>query len=358
MNLSAGETLAVVVCFKPWAKVRKMSSRTSTLRPKRKAAGRSSGDSKHQSEADDFSRPAASSAGSIAAHAAYLQALSENNPLGIVVLDVNGTVQMCNPAFERLFGYQMSEIAGVKLDSVLAPPNLVAEAAEFTARTAGEVTRATTQRRRRDGLLLDVHIIGVPLVVGGKQLGSFAMYEDISERRRAEEARRQAEEKFRSLFENAVEGIFQTTVDGRYLSVNPALSRMCGYSSPEEMMAEVRDVGRTVYADPQCREEFKRLIQERGVIEGFEYQIRRKDGAKIWISENAHAVRDDGRRIVSYEGTVEDISERKRSELERQVTTEIIHSVNITDNLDDLLKMIHGALRKVLVRGKLLRCAV
>ena len=348
MNLSAGETLAVVVCFKPWAKVRKMSSRTSTLRPKRKAAGRSSGDSKHQSEADDFSRPAASSAGSIAAHAAYLQALSENNPLGIVVLDVNGTVQMCNPAFERLFSYQMSEIAGVKLDSVLAPPNLVAEAAEFTARTAGEVTRATTQRRRRDGLLLDVHIIGVPLVVGGKQLGSFAMYEDISERRRAEEARRQAEEKFRSLFENAVEGIFQTTVDGRYLSVNPALSRMCGYSSPEEMMAEVRDVGRTVYADPQCREEFKRLIQERGVIEGFEYQIRRKDGAKIWISENAHAVRDDGRRIVSYEGTVEDISERKRSELERQVTTEIIHSVNITDNLDDLLKMIHGALRKVL----------
>jgi two-component system cell cycle sensor histidine kinase/response regulator CckA len=348
MSLSAGETLAVVVCFKPWAKVRKMSSRTSTLRPKRKAAGRSSGDSKHQSEADDSSRPAASSAGSIAAHAAYLQALSENNPLGIVVLDVNGTVQMCNPAFERLFGYQMCDIAGVKLDSVLAPPNRVAEAAEFTTRTAGEVTRATTQCRRRDGLLLDVHIIGVPLVVGGKRLGSFAMYEDISERRRAEEARRQAEEKFRSLFENAVEGIFQTTVDGRYLSVNPALSRMCGYSSPEEMMAEVRDVGRTVYADPQCREEFKRLIQERGVIEGFEYQIRRKDGVKIWISENAHAVRDASGRIVSYEGTVEDISERKRSELERQVTTEIIHSVNVTDNLDDLLKMIHGALRKVL----------
>jgi two-component system, cell cycle sensor histidine kinase and response regulator CckA len=325
-----------------------MSSRTSTLRPKRKAAGRSSGDVKHESQADDPSRPSPSSAGRIAAHAAYLQALSENNPLGIVVFDVNGTVQMCNPAFERLFGYPMAEIAGVKLDSILAPPDRAAEAAEFTARAAGEVIRATTRRRRRDGLLMDVHIIGVPLVVGGKRFGSFAMYEDISERRRAEEARRQAEEKFRSLFENAVEGIFQTTVDGRYLSVNPALSRMCGYSSPEEMMAEVRDVGRTVYADPQIREEFKRLIQERGVIEGFEYQIRRKDGAKIWISENAHAVRDARGRIVSYEGTVEDISERKRSELERQVTTEIIHSVNVTDNLDDLLKMIHSALRKVL----------
>ena len=325
-----------------------MSSRTSTLRPKRKAAGRSSGDTKNPAQADDSARSSQSGPGSIAAHAAYLQALSENNPLGIVVLDVNGTVQMCNPAFERLFGYQVSDIAGVKLDSVLAPPDRVAEATEFTARTAAEVTRATTQRRRRDGLLLDVHIIGVPLAVGGKRFGSFAMYEDISERRRAEQARRQAEEKFRSLFENAVEGIFQTTVDGRYLSVNPALSRMCGYSSPEDMMAQVRDVGRTVYADPQCRDEFKRLIQERGVIEGFEYQIRRKDGAKIWISENAHAVRDAGGKIVSYEGTVEDISERKRSELERQVTTEIIHSVNVTDNLDDLLKMIHSALRNVL----------
>jgi two-component system, cell cycle sensor histidine kinase and response regulator CckA len=324
-----------------------MSSRTSTLRPKRKAAGRSSGGARHP-QADDSARSDASGPGSIAAHAAYLQALSENNPLGIVVLDVNGTVQMCNPAFERLFGYQMSEIAGVKLDSVLAPADRATEAEEFTARTAAEVTRATTQRRRRDGLLLDVHIIGVPLAVSGKRFGSFAMYEDISERRRAEQARRQAEEKFRSLFENAVEGIFQTTVDGRYLSVNPALSRMCGYSSPEEMMAKVRDVGRTVYADPQCRDEFKRLIEERGVIEGFEYQIRRKDGAKIWISENAHAVRDVRGKIVSYEGTVEDISERKRSELERQVTTEIIHSVNVTDNLDDLLKMIHSALRNVL----------
>ena len=335
-----------------------MSSRTSTLSPKRKAAGRpaqgapnqpkdqSKGQLKDSGDPPNGSSPSRSA--KIAAQAAYLQALSENNPLGIVVLDLNGAVQMCNPAFEHLFGYPGSEILGVDLDSVLTPADRAREAAEFTRRAAGEVVRTTTQRRRRDGLLRDVHIIGVPLVVGGKRFGSFAMYEDISERRHAEEARRQAEEKFRSLFENAVEGIFQTTVDGRYLSANPALARMCGYSSPEEMIAEVRDIGEAVYADPGCREEFQRLIEERGVIESFEYQIRRKDGSKTWISENAHAVRDASGRIVSYEGTVEDISERKRSELERQVTTEIIHSVNVTDNLDDLLRMIHSALKKVL----------
>ena len=325
-----------------------MASRTSTLRPKRKAAGRAAVTSKIEVGVAG-SAPNGHAASNIAAHAAYLQALSENNPLGIVVMDQNGAVKMCNPAFETLFGYRVSEILGSELDSLLAPPDRLTQATELTAcAVAGEVVRATTQRRRRDGVLVDVHVIAVPLVVGGQRLGCFAMYEDIGDRRRAEEARRRAEEKFRSLFENAVEGIFQTTVDGRYLSVNPALARMCGYGSPEQMMAEVRDVGQVVYADPQCREEFKRLIEERGTIEAFEYQIRRKDGTKIWISENAHAVRDARGRIISYEGTVEDISERKRSELERQVTTEIIHSVNVTDNLDDLLKMIHTALKKVL----------
>ncbi|HTS10767.1 MAG TPA: PAS domain S-box protein [Candidatus Limnocylindrales bacterium] len=288
-------------------------------------------------------------AGDAAAHAAYLQALSENNPLGIVILDTENRVQMCNPAFERLFGHRLFEILGATLDSIVSTPELVKEALDLTRRASGgEVVRLSTQRRRSDGLLVDVRIIAGPLVVDGTRFGCYAMYEDISERRRAEEARQRAEEKFRSLFENAVEGIFQTTFDGQYLSVNPAMARICGYESPEEMMSHVSDIGEMVYANPEAREEFRRLIEASGVVEGFEYQIRRKDGSRTWVVENAHAVRDADGRITGYEGTVEDISERKRSELERQVTTEIIRSVNATDNLDDLLEMIHGALRKVL----------
>jgi len=283
-------------------------------------------------------------------HAAYLQALSENNPLGIVVLDPNGRVQMCNPAFERLFGYRTAEILGADLDSLLSAPARRQEAAQLTQRAAaGEIVRSTTQRKRLDGLLVDVHVTGVPLLVNGKRVGSFAMYEDIGERLRAEKARRLAEEKFRSIFENAVEGIYVSTADGRFLSVNPALAKMCGYASPEEMMAreEVPGLGQTLDADPNFREEFKRLMKERGAVENLEYEIQRKDGTRRWISENAHAVRDASGQIIGFEGTVEDISERKRSELERQVATEIIHSVNATDNLDDLLEMIHRALKKV-----------
>ena len=322
-----------------------MASRTSTLRPRRKGGSRA--DESRNRQNAGATDPHCCDGAPSPEHAAYLQALSENNPLGIVVLDLNGRVKMCNPAFERLFGYKAAEILGANLDSLLSPPQIAEEAAHLTRRAAiGETVRASTQRRRRDGALVDVEVVGVPLVLAGKRFGSFAMYEDISERRQAEEAKRRAEEKFRSLFENAVEGIFLTTVDGRYISVNPAQARMFGYASSEQMLASAPDVAQ-MYAEPEFREEFKRLIEERGVVEGLEYQIRRKDGSRVWISENAHAVRDAGGRIVSYEGTVVDISERKRSELERQVTTEIIHSVNATDNLDELLQMIHKALKKV-----------
>src|SRR5579864_1277796 len=265
-----------------------MASRTSTLRPRRKGGSRAD-ESRHGQNAGATDPHCCDGAPS-PEHAAYLQALSENNPLGIVVLDLNGRVKMCNPAFERLFGYKAAEILGANLDSLLSPPQIAEEAAHLTRRAAiGETVRASTQRRRRDGALVDVEVVGVPLVLAGKRFGSFAMYEDISERRQAEEAKRRAEEKFRSLFENAVEGIFLTTVDGLYISVNPAQARMFGYASPEQMLASAPDVAQ-MYAEPQFREEFKRLIEERGVVEGLEYQIRRKDGSRVWISENAHAV--------------------------------------------------------------------
>ena len=265
------------------------------------------------------------------------------------MLDLQHRVQMCNPAFETLFGYQQSEILGAELDSLLAPRELLKEAAALTRRsTAGNVVREKAKRLRSNGSLVDVQILGVPISADGKLVGSFGMYEDITERRRAEQAQREAEERFRSLFENATEGIFQSTTDGRYLSVNPALARMCGFASPSEMISSVEDLGKEIYADPNVRTVFKHLIEKYESVKDFEYEVRRRDGAKIWISENAHVVRNPDGEILSYEGTIEDITARKRAELERQVTFEIIHAVNVTDNLDDLLRLIHIALKKVL----------
>jgi PAS domain S-box-containing protein len=137
---------------------------------------------------------------------------------------------------------------------------------------------------------------------------------DITERRRAEEAVREAEQKYRDIFENAGEGIFQTTPEGRYLVANPALVQMHGFASSAELIDSLKDISRDVYVDPAKREEFKQLIEAQGFVRGFEHQIRKRDGRKIWITVNARAVRDSRGKTLYYEGTTQDINERKLAE--------------------------------------------
>ncbi|MGF1496226.1 MAG: PAS domain S-box protein [Elainellaceae cyanobacterium] len=137
---------------------------------------------------------------------------------------------------------------------------------------------------------------------------------DITQRKRAESALRQAEEKYRSIFENAAEGIFQTTPDGRCISVNPALSQMYGYDSPASLLEDLQDVVQ-LHVSASRRQDFVNLIEKYGVVTNFESQIRRKDGKIIWTSENARAVRDGTGAVCYYEGTVQDITTRKLAEM-------------------------------------------
>src|SRR5919199_1813906 len=139
----------------------------------------------------------------------------------------------------------------------------------------------------------------------GTQLGS------VIQRKAAEEALRLAEQRYHSIVENAIEGIFQTTPSGRFLSANPALARIFGYSSPEELMASIKEISRQVYVDPNRRDEFIAAIQADNAVFGFESQIYRKNGSVIWVSENARAVRDSTGALLYYEGTVSNITARK-----------------------------------------------
>lgn len=143
---------------------------------------------------------------------------------------------------------------------------------------------------------------------------AFTVGIDITDRKQATEALKQAEAKYRSIFENAVDGIFQTTLDGKYLSANPALARIYGYDSPEEMMAALTHVDRELYVMPGRQAEFVRLLQANGAVLGFESQVYCKDGSFTWISESARAVRDEQGNLLYYEGIVEDIADRKRGE--------------------------------------------
>ncbi|MBD2532567.1 PAS domain-containing sensor histidine kinase [Nostoc flagelliforme FACHB-838] len=127
-----------------------------------------------------------------------------------------------------------------------------------------------------------------------------------------------AEAKYRSIFENAVEGIFQSSPDGRYITANPALARIYGYSLVEEVTANFTDIEQ-LYVDPNRRAEFVRLMEKYGSISEFESQIYRRDGSIVWISEKAYTVRDEQGKLLYYEGLIEDITQRKQTEEELRV---------------------------------------
>jgi PAS domain S-box-containing protein len=128
-------------------------------------------------------------------------------------------------------------------------------------------------------------------------------------------ALKESEVKYRSIFENSVDGIFQTTVDGHYLSVNPALARIYGYDSPEQMLREVVDIQNQIYVDRDRRQQFRELMETNDTITKFESEIYQRDRSIIWISENVRVLRDNKGNIIYYEGTVEDITQRKLAEL-------------------------------------------
>jgi PAS domain S-box-containing protein len=119
---------------------------------------------------------------------------------------------------------------------------------------------------------------------------------------------------YRSIFENALEGIFQTTPNGQYLNVNPALAKMYGYDSPEDLIERLTRIDNQLYVDPLRRDAFVLAMEVHGIVRAFESEIHRKDGTRIWISENARAVRDASGKTDYYEGMVEDITERKEAE--------------------------------------------
>ena len=129
------------------------------------------------------------------------------------------------------------------------------------------------------------------------------------------EACQVAEGEYRSIFEKAGEGIFQTTANGRFLNANPALARLLGYESPEDLMVSVTDIGRQLYVSPEKREEHLRLVNENGSVRGFEIQVYRKDGSICVLSISYRLVRNNGNPVY-YEGLVIDITERKRMEEE------------------------------------------
>lgn len=230
--------------------------------------------------------------------------------------DAHWTMEFVSDGCYRLTGYQPAELllnSQRSYESITHP--------EDRAQVRRMVDEAVRKRQRFDVEYRILHADGGYRWVWERGVGVFAadgellaiegLIQDVTDRKQAFQALREAERRYHSLFDNAIEGIFRTTPEGQYLDANPALARIYGFDSTEELASSLRDIRAQLYVDPERRSEFMRIVKARGSISGFESQVYRKNGDIIWISENARAVTDDNGVVLHYEGTVEDVTERK-----------------------------------------------
>ena len=247
---------------------------------------------------------------------AFKNRILENSPDCIKVLDLEGRLLfMSKGGMERLEIGDAAPLLNSQWVEFWQGEDKQKACAAIEAARAGGIGRFSGFYPTATGKPKWWDVLVTPLLdASGAPEKFLSISRDITEHRRADEALRLAEEKYRSIFENAVEGIFQTTSDGRYISANPALARIYGYESSREMIEAATDIRGQVYVDPERRNEFTRMLKEHDAVTGFESQVHRKDCGMIWISESARAVRDRQGALLCYEGTVEDITERKRLE--------------------------------------------
>lgn len=237
----------------------------------------------------------------------------EDAIIGIFQSTPDGRLLSANPAMAQLYGYaspeeMMADVSDVRAQLYVDP--LRRDEFKRLIHEQGVVRHFEVEVYRRDGRKMWLAVNARAVQIGGVVVRYEGTFEDISDRKLLEEQLGQVEMKYRSIFENAVIGIFQSTPEGRYVTANPAMAKMLGYSSPEDLIDNVTDIGRQVYVDLERRKEFSRLMQKYGVVQHFELQAYKKDGSKMWLAASVRAVTKNG-VTIRYEGMNEDITDRK-----------------------------------------------
>jgi two-component system cell cycle sensor histidine kinase/response regulator CckA len=240
--------------------------------------------------------------------------LFESNPFPMWVYDLETLRFLAvNEAAADNYGYSREEFLSMTIIDIRPPEDIPAVLRSALNINGGVHKAGVWKHQKKDGSVIDVEIISHQITFAGRK-AKLVLPNDITERNRAEESLRKAEEKYRSIFENAVEGIFQSTSDGRFISANPAMIRILGYESLEELLEHRIDIETQYYVDSSARLEIERMLAESEVVVGFECEIYRKDMSKIWTIENIRAIRNESGELLWYEGSIEDITEGKRTE--------------------------------------------
>ena len=278
---------------------------------------------------------------------ALLEAQSETTIDGILVVNDSNRILLANGQFRLHFAIP-EELLRREDDRLVLKhfADQVADADAFLDRVKylyshpGEKSRDEFQLR--NGKTFDRY--SAPFIdSNGRHRGRIWYFRDITERKRAETAVQRAEEKYRTIFEDSVVGIFQTSLEGRPISLNRALAELHGYDSPEQFIAEVSNVAEQLFVDPNRMIELAKAVAKENIVCGAEIEIYTRDRVKKWVLVNLRTACDPGNGIAYYEGTIEDITERKAAEARIQflafydALTELPHRALLQDRLGKAL---------------------
>ena len=226
-----------------------------------------------------------------------------------------------NDSFERALGYPREHLIG--RTSVELGIWDAAKREQFARELVEQrnITSRPMTYLRSDGSEFEALLIAAVVTVDGEHY-VLGILEDVQRHQADRAAQRRTETRYRSIFDHAVEAIYQSSPEGRLLDANPAMARLLGYASPQELIDAMQDVGTQLYADPKARAELLGLLQRQGHFEESEVQVYRRDGSLIWVSENAHAVKTESGELLYYEGTFVDVGARRAAEMALHVSEE------------------------------------
>ena len=249
----------------------------------------------------------------------FLGGVVENAYVWLNVLDNEQNVLVWNRAAETMSGYSREEVVGHgKIWEWLYPDQeyrkQIMETVTAVLQSGRTDVDQETRIKRKDGQTRIISWNDRTLTdQNGKAIGTIAIGHDITERKMAEERLRESEERYRSLFDRILDGVYRSTHEGRFVDVNPALVKMFEYSSKQEMM-DIADIKRELYFSPEDRASHDLYPGDSEEVES--YRMRRKDGSEIWVEDHGHYVHDEQGNIIYHEGILRDITERKRMEEE------------------------------------------